>query len=213
MRHRLVAFVFLSSVCGRFFLFIKTKGFTMTRILQLRRGTTAANDNFTGCAGELTMDTEKNTIRIHDGRTLGGFQMARADIGSFDITTVSDEFWASLFARHNLNMPHFIDTTSVPINSTQAYIDYILGDVAQPQMVYAYLVCQNPSAGYVAGDCVAAFGIGDRANPQPNITHDRDGYHIKLMVGCAKFWVSHRDTGITTPINDSDWHISFRLYC
>ena len=185
----------------------------MTRILQIRRGTTAANDNFTGCAGELTMDTDKKTLRIHDGQTLGGFQMARADIGAFDISAVSDEFWNALFTRHNLNVPQFVDTKSVPINSTQAYIDYILGDVAQPQMVCAYLVCQNPSAGYVAGDCVAAFGIGDRANPQPNITHDRDGYHIKLMVGCAKFWVSHRDTGITTPINDSDWHISFRLYC
>lgn len=40
--------------------------------LQLRRGTTAENDAFTGAQGELTYDTEENNIRIHDGQTAGG---------------------------------------------------------------------------------------------------------------------------------------------
>ena len=44
----------------------------MTRILQIRRGTAAENDNFTGMTGEITMDTTNKTVRIHDGETLGG---------------------------------------------------------------------------------------------------------------------------------------------
>lgn len=40
--------------------------------LQLRRGTTAENDAFTGAQGELTYDSEENNIRIHDGQTAGG---------------------------------------------------------------------------------------------------------------------------------------------
>ena len=43
--------------------------------LQLRRGTTAENDVFVGGAGELTMDTDTNGLRIHDGNTTGGFDV------------------------------------------------------------------------------------------------------------------------------------------
>ena len=42
------------------------------RILQLYRGTSAQNDAFTGAAGELTMDTTNNQLRLHDGTTQGG---------------------------------------------------------------------------------------------------------------------------------------------
>jgi len=44
----------------------------MAKQLQLRRGTTVQNDAFTGALGELTMDTDKNQLRIHDGATQGG---------------------------------------------------------------------------------------------------------------------------------------------
>lgn len=44
----------------------------MSKQLQLRRGTTVQNDAFTGALGELTMDTDKNQLRVHDGVTQGG---------------------------------------------------------------------------------------------------------------------------------------------
>lgn len=47
----------------------------MATQLQLRRGTTAENDVFTGAVGELTMDTDTNGLRIHDGNTTGGFEV------------------------------------------------------------------------------------------------------------------------------------------
>ena len=46
--------------------------------LQIKRGDTTANDTYTGLAGEITMDTDTKTIRIHDGETTGGVAMARA---------------------------------------------------------------------------------------------------------------------------------------
>ena len=42
-----------------------------TQVQQLR-GTTAENNAFTGKAGVITVDTEKNDLRIHDGTTRGG---------------------------------------------------------------------------------------------------------------------------------------------
>jgi len=42
------------------------------RTLQIYRGTKAQNDAYTGSIGELTMDTDNNDVRIHDGSTTGG---------------------------------------------------------------------------------------------------------------------------------------------
>jgi hypothetical protein len=44
---------------------------------QRRRGTTSAHTSFTGLAGELTVDTTKNTVVVHDGSTAGGFPLSK----------------------------------------------------------------------------------------------------------------------------------------
>lgn len=48
----------------------------MAKRLQLRRGTTVQNNAFTGAEGELTYDTQKNTLVVHDGLTVGGTPLA-----------------------------------------------------------------------------------------------------------------------------------------
>jgi len=47
----------------------------MPTTVQFRRGTTAQNDAFTGAAGELSIDTDKNSIRVHDNSTAGGAEV------------------------------------------------------------------------------------------------------------------------------------------
>jgi len=44
----------------------------MPKQVRLRRGTTAQHSTFTGADGELTVDTTKKTIVLHDGVTAGG---------------------------------------------------------------------------------------------------------------------------------------------
>jgi len=44
----------------------------MATQVQLRRGTTTQNNAFTGAVGELSVDTDVYTLRIHDGNTAGG---------------------------------------------------------------------------------------------------------------------------------------------
>ena len=48
----------------------------MATILQLRRGTTVQHSTFTGAVGEVTVDTTKDTVVVHDGSTAGGFPLA-----------------------------------------------------------------------------------------------------------------------------------------
>ena len=50
--------------------------------VQFRRGTTAQNNSFTGAAGELSVNTDNNSLRIHDGSTAGGFELAKSDLSN-----------------------------------------------------------------------------------------------------------------------------------
>ncbi len=45
----------------------------MAKQFQWRRGTTAEHASFTGAFGEVTVDTDKDNLVVHDGATAGGF--------------------------------------------------------------------------------------------------------------------------------------------
>lgn len=49
----------------------------MTTAIKRRRGTTAQHATFAGLEGELTIDTTKDTVVVHDGATAGGFPLAK----------------------------------------------------------------------------------------------------------------------------------------
>ncbi len=51
----------------------------MAREIRIRRGTNQEHQNFTGALGEITMDITEKTLRVHDGETVGGIPLARAD--------------------------------------------------------------------------------------------------------------------------------------
>ena len=59
----------------------------MAKPLRPKRGTTAKNDAFVGLASEITVDTEKHSIRVHDGVTAGGHALATdADLATVRAT-------------------------------------------------------------------------------------------------------------------------------
>ena len=45
--------------------------------IQLRQGTTTEHNTFKGAVGEVTVDTTKKTVVVHDGVTLGGTVLAK----------------------------------------------------------------------------------------------------------------------------------------
>ena len=58
-----------------------------------RRGTEAQNNEFTGAEGEITVDLTNMTLRVHDGRTKGGFVVgggAGRNIGDVFFTARTD---------------------------------------------------------------------------------------------------------------------------
>lgn len=51
----------------------------MATQVQFRRGTGAQNNNFTGAEGELSVNLSNYSLRLHDGVTAGGYEIARQD--------------------------------------------------------------------------------------------------------------------------------------
>jgi len=57
--------------------------------VQLRRGTTVQHATFTGAVGEVTVDTTKKTVVVHDGSTQGGLEVAKADLTNTSALTAA----------------------------------------------------------------------------------------------------------------------------
>lgn len=55
---------------------------------QRRRGTTAQHASFTGLLGELTVDTDKDTVVVHDGSLAGGYPLAREKGGTLQDSVI-----------------------------------------------------------------------------------------------------------------------------
>ena len=49
-----------------------------TKRVQIRKGSEPEHQAFTGALAEITYDTDKKSIRMHDGTTLGGFDVQKS---------------------------------------------------------------------------------------------------------------------------------------
>ena len=71
----------------------------MATQVQLRRGNSAATAAFTGAVGEVTVNTTTNTVVVHDGSTVGGFPLLRADFVNSSLSPGSLSSCALKFAN------------------------------------------------------------------------------------------------------------------
>jgi len=70
----------------------------MATQVQFRRGTTGQHSAFTGAVGEVTVDTEKKTVCIHDASQIGGFPLLREDFTNSNLALGSLSSCALKFA-------------------------------------------------------------------------------------------------------------------
>lgn len=61
----------------------------MAKIVQVRRGTTAALSSVTGAEGELFVDTDKETLTVHNNYQAGGFPLLREDLNNLAANTIN----------------------------------------------------------------------------------------------------------------------------
>ena len=68
----------------------------MTTQIKRRRGTTTQHTSFTGAEGELTIDTTKDTVVVHDGITSGGHPLAKESAITGKVNTAGDTMTGDL---------------------------------------------------------------------------------------------------------------------
>ena len=61
----------------------------MAKVVQVRRGTTAALSSVTGAEGELFVDTDKETLTVHNNYQAGGFPLLREDLNNLGNNTIN----------------------------------------------------------------------------------------------------------------------------
>lgn len=102
----------------------------MPTVVQFRRGTTAQNNNFTGAVGELSVDTDLDTIRVHDGTTLGGFALVNTtssqNISSKTLTatTFADNLLKGTNTGTSVSASGAVEVDSYSHESNETAIEY-----------------------------------------------------------------------------------------
>ena len=90
--------------------------------VQHRRGTTTQHSTFTGLLGEVTVDTDKNTLILHDGSTAGGHELAKEGAA---ISTTTGTFSSNVTIGGTLSVAGDLTMTGHILPS--ANITYDLG--------------------------------------------------------------------------------------
>ena len=187
----------------------------MATQLQFRRGTTAQNDGFTGAAGELSLDTDTNNIRIHDGATAGGAEIipagtimayggASAPTGFLlcDNTAVSRTTYARLFAAvgtafgtgdgsTTFNLPDLRDKVPLGKGSVNSTLGVTTGSAGASSV----LTSASKTGVTTATNTSGSTGGSTVAN---NTGSDGDG---DLTVGTRSVAASAKDSSTTSVVN------------
>ena len=104
----------------------------MATELKLRRGTTSQHSSFTGAEAEVTVDTDKNTVVVHDGSTAGGFTLYnqttaisgdQIDGGAIDTTDLSAENLTGDVAAARIT-DALNATGTAPIYACRAWVNF-----------------------------------------------------------------------------------------
>lgn len=143
----------------------------MSRQIQFRRGTATEHESFTGAVGEITVDTTNNTLRVHDGTTLGGTSLARADavpdLTPFDYIVASgrtDTMWWRKYKSGAVDMGgHYTGnatTITLPVKLANTNYEVILTKNSAP----SYWATTNLTIGSRSKDKFVVATYGDNAN-------------------------------------------------
>ena len=141
----------------------------MAKIVQVRRGTTAALSSVTGAEGELFVDTDKETLTVHNNYQAGGFPLLREDLNNLAANSVavsklqhgSSTAGQVVAVNSAANGVEFVNSPTLPgqvINTTYYYNNnrYAFSNSADYVIFTTTFVKQRSSA----NSYILAQGIG-----------------------------------------------------
>ena len=144
----------------------------MARQVQFRRGTSAEHTSFTGAVGEVTVDTDKELVVIHDGSTAGGFPIGYRE--PFEAVTSSTNA-TTINCRNGQMFSHTLTenttfTFSNPPASGGAYGMAV--KIAQDAGANGYTVTWPASVDWAGGTAPTLTATASAVDVFVFITHD-----------------------------------------
>lgn len=100
----------------------------MAKRVQILGHATAAANVFEGLGREVTVETTKNTLRVHDGLLPGGYELARADVSNVQVATNAQPGAAS--AAHIAELEALRADLTAEIAATDADFVTVNADIA-----------------------------------------------------------------------------------
>ena len=126
----------------------------MATQVQFRRGTTGEHSAFTGAVGEVTVDTEKKVVCIHDATTAGGFPLLREDFSNSNLALGSLSSCALKFVN---------DPDTGIMSTGQDQIQLVTGGVARLTIDSSGTI-SVPSGNMILGGNLVVTGELDSSN-------------------------------------------------
>ena len=169
----------------------------MATQVQLRGGTTSEHSSFTGAAREVTVDTDKDVVVVHDGSTAGGIPLAKeasvlplaggtmtGTIAGFTSTGIDDNATSTAItidASENVSFAGtgtFVGTAAVGNSMLLSDISGIYGGVSSPSHLYINIDSDDSSTGarlYINKDSTGTAGT--------NIAEFQEEGDVKISTG------------------------------
>ena len=129
----------------------------MAKLLKLRRGTTTQHGSFTGAEGEVTVDTDKETLVVHDGSTAGGHPVAAEDMANVSSASIAGRLATDSIA------PAKIAAGTLPTDVTVASANIVNGTIVSGDIADGTIVNADVNASAAIAGTKVSPDFGSQA--------------------------------------------------
>lgn len=167
----------------------------MPPTIQHKRGTTSKNDAYTGSVGELTVDTERKTARVHDGVQVGGFTLAKEEVTE---TVLSNSSAIIALQNRIFELENTVDTLISGLRVLESVRVATTANLTSSYNGTNKTLTNTGTLSALSIDGVALV-VGNRVLVKNQTTGTQNGVYTVTTVGSASVaWVLTRATDADT---------------
>ena len=173
----------------------------MAKLLKLRRGTTTQHGSFTGAEGEVTVDTDKETLVVHDGSTAGGHPVAAEDMANVSSASIAGRLSNDSIAVGKIAAGTLPSDVKVTDSNVSGNLTIVNADVTSSAAIAGTKI--SPDFGSQAVVTTGGLGSGNytitSATPTITFTDSDNNPDYKLITNGGTFLI-HDSTNGTDKI-------------
>lgn len=172
--------------------------------IQLRRGSTVQTSTFAGAAGEITVDTDKKVVVVHDGSSPGGVPLARGNHAQAAFDAANATSTGTTSAGSYANSAYSTANTAAT-NATTADQRAVTSGVYANAAFAAANAKFSATGGTISGDVVVTGNLSVSGNVF-NVDATNLNVEDNMIYLNANNTVANPDLGFAGNYNDGSYH-------